>query len=288
MSLVFFSCFWSSNVHAQTVFGTTGNAAQDGLTWVMTNVLPQQTGLTVNGVVYRYTTIKNPEDDMIVYVQNEDAENEGQYIFRSADDWSGLPGSSIRRLVPVSNIPRSRWGDGSIVVEGEGKVTDPTVLYNYQYDPCFGVTDRPECPNYIPSTPTVPEIVAYDPMDDQFVQEELEKETETKDEEEEERDREQIEEGGESKPNLRRKSLEEMLGIVERSLIASADQQIHNQLLLLNFVPTFYYDTLPDTKYEETITLQDANLPDNTNGYRVNFAQDQLHQEMVNLQYEQP
>ena len=61
----------------------------DAYNWVMQNVLPQQAGLTVGSVIYRYTAVKNIEDDMLVHVQNEDALGSG-YIFRETDDWSGL------------------------------------------------------------------------------------------------------------------------------------------------------------------------------------------------------
>ena len=50
----------------------------------MTNILPQQAGLTVGSVIYKYRAIKDPESDMIVYVQNENALGDG-YIFREED-----------------------------------------------------------------------------------------------------------------------------------------------------------------------------------------------------------
>lgn len=268
---------------AQEVYETSPNAAANGLDWVMSNILPQQAGLTVNGVVYRYTTVKETEDDMVVHVQNEDALNLGQYIFRSTDDWSGLPGNTIRKLVPVNNIPRERWGDGSIQIEGKGSVENALVLYNYQYDPCFGVTDKPECPNYIPPI-VMPDLAMQDPLDDPYIKEELEKETEVKDEDEDERDRKRTQENGKVRE---RRSLESILGIVEVSLVAAADVANMTLLTNLNTIPNSYYVILPDTKYEETIVLPDATLPDNTRAARVNFAQDQLHQRMVNLQYEQ-
>ena len=62
----------------------------------MTNILPEFAGLEVNGLVYQYTAVKDPETDMIVYVQNEHADGNG-YIFRNADDWSGLPGNTINK-----------------------------------------------------------------------------------------------------------------------------------------------------------------------------------------------
>ena len=74
---------YSSYSHSEIVYGTSSTT---GLNWVMTNILPAYTGLEVNGLVYQYTTIKDAEDDMIVYVQNENAQGDG-YIFTFADNF---------------------------------------------------------------------------------------------------------------------------------------------------------------------------------------------------------
>ena len=267
--------------YSEQVNETSTNAAALGLNWVMTNILPQNAGLTVNGIVYRYTTVKNAEDDMVVYVQNEDAIN-GGYIFRNADDWSGLPGNSINKLVPVNSIPLEYWGDGSIEVEGEGSVEDATVLYNYSYDTCFGVTTDPSCPDYIPPVPEIPEIEIYDPLDDQWVQRELEEDWEPRDEDEEDRDRRKMM----SEEEIEDMRLEKILGTVNNSLLASELLRKHTSLMAQNYIPVSYFDVLPDSKYEETVVLKDASLPDNKRLRRQNLAQQLLHQELVNLQYE--
>ena len=267
--------------YSEQVNETSTNAAALGLNWVMTNILPQNAGLTVNGIVYRYTTVKNAEDDMVVYVQNEDAIN-GGYIFRNADDWSGLPGNSINKLVPVNSIPLEYWGDGSIEVAGEGSVEDATVLYNYSYDTCFGVTTDPSCPDYIPPVPEIPEIEIYDPLDDQWVQRELEEDWEPRDEDEEDRDRRKMM----SEEEIEDMRLEKILGTVNNSLLASESLRKHTSLMAQNYIPVSYFDVLPDSKYEETVVLKDASLPDNKRLRRQNLAQQLLHQELVNLQYE--
>ena len=77
-SVVYSHFSYSSDI----VFGQSLNAASDGMRWVMTNVLPQQMGLEVTNIFYRYTAVKDPDTGMIVYVQNEDAANEGEYVFR--------------------------------------------------------------------------------------------------------------------------------------------------------------------------------------------------------------
>jgi len=75
----------------------------------MSNILPDQAGLEINGLVYQYTAVKDPETDMIVYVQNEYADGNG-YIFRNADDWSGLPGNTINKAFVFPNLSADFWG----------------------------------------------------------------------------------------------------------------------------------------------------------------------------------
>ena len=277
----------SSYSYSETIFGTTNNAASDSMNWVMQNVLPDQAGLTVNGVIYQYTTIKNVEDDMVVHVQNEDALNEGEYIFRETDDWSGLPGNRINKIVSVESITIDRWGDGSIEVEGEGQVTDPIVVYNYQFDPCFDPQVSVDCPGYVPPfdldmLPDEPEAV--DPLEDDVIQDEMDrKKVQRVDEEEEDEDRERVNKKDEKKEKV---SLEKVLGIVNDTLLSAESIALHNELISLNYIPKTYFETLPDTKYEETVKLKDANLPDNSRGRRVGLAQQLLHQQMVDEQWE--
>src|SRR6056300_385812 len=94
---------WHSYSYSEIVFGTTQNAASSGYNWVMSNVLPQQAGLRVNGVFYRYTTVKNEEDQFKVTVSNENAVD-GGYIFREVDDWTGLKGNTITKVLPQQNV----------------------------------------------------------------------------------------------------------------------------------------------------------------------------------------
>ena len=270
----------SSYSYSEEVYQSSTNAANAGLNWVMTNILPQQAGLTVNGVVYRYTTVKDADADMLVHVQNEDAIN-GGYIFRETDDWSGLPGNTINKQVPVANIPIQFWGDGSIEVEGEGSVENPLVIYNYRYDTCFEVTDNPECPGYIPPV-AMPDLTVTDPLDDQYIKDELEKKAELDEQDEEDRQRRRMM----SSEKKEDKRLDAILGIVDNSLLAAENMQKHAELMAMQYIPSSYYVELPDTKYEETVVMKDADLPDNRKARRQSVSQQLLHQELVNLQYE--
>lgn len=248
----------------------------------MANVLPQQAGLIVNGVVYRYTTEKNAEDELVVYVQNENARGEG-YIFRERDDWTGLPSNTINKIVPVNNIDISYWGDGSIVTEGFGTVKNPSVIYTYQFDPCYDPQSRPDCPGYRdPFVLELGEVEVVDPLDDDLIQDELDRKATLEDEEQEDADRKKVK----SKKKLDER-LDAVLGIVNQTLMAAEAQAKHAELMAMATLPTSYVATqISGGTYEETIVLKDKKLPENRSGLRNNLAQQLKHQEMVDLQYE--
>ena len=87
-----------------TSFGATSNAADMGLQWSMGNTLPDasQPNITVkvNGLIYQYTITKDVNDAAIVTVANEDAINGGN-IFQEQDNWSGVPGNSIKKSIYI-------------------------------------------------------------------------------------------------------------------------------------------------------------------------------------------
>lgn len=268
--------------YSEQVFGQTTNAAQNGYNWVMSNLLPQQAGLQVNTVLYRYTTVKNPEDPLLVTIQNENAVD-GGYIFRETDDWTGLPGNSIFKVIGVGGIPIDYWGDGEITWEGDGKVTDPSVIYTYQYDTCFDPQSDPSCPGYKVEIPDIPSVEVVDPLDDTFVQDEIDREMTMRDEDEEERERQRMSE--EEEDDEEEVDLETVLGIANRSLQNAQDTAKQKQMMALANFSNQYYEQLPDTVYNETIQLKDAALPKNNRGRRLQFAQDLLHDKLVKSQY---
>jgi len=273
---------WHSYSYSEQVFGSTTNAADAGMNWVMQNLLPQQAGLTVGNVIYSYTTIKNKDDEMYVTVQNENA-IEGGYVFRNKDDWTGLPGNTINKAIPVADIPIQYWGDGSIEIEGQGVVTDPTVIYTYRYDTCYDPQTNPECPGYKIEIPDIPNVEPIDPLDSDIIQDEIDREMSMRDEDdEEERDRL---ENSKSEDEEEEVDLEQVLGIADRSLQNAQDTAKHNQVMALNAFNNVYYEQLPDTVYEETVQLTDGTLPTNRRGRRLQFAQDLLHEKLVKSQY---
>jgi hypothetical protein len=258
----------------ETVYGQSNVNARN---WVMQNVLPQQAGLTISHIVYEYGVIKETQDAMLVHVQNEDAIN-GGYIFRSTDDWTGQPSNVVKKIKPASQLPIEYWGPGSIEVEGKGTVVDPSVKYNWRYVPCFDPQSDPECPGYrIPYD--LDKILAQpdDPLEEQYVQEQLERQAELEEEEEFER-KERL------KKNKR--DMEKLLGGINTQLMSDLALATEAAYFSVNLFPTSYYNPLEGGTYEDALQLIDAELPDNKAGKRVNYTQQKLHEEMIQSQYD--
>ena len=251
----------------------------------MGTLVPSSPGLSINGVIYRYTTIKDPADRMLVHLQNEDATGDG-YIFRETDDWTGLPGNTINKLVSVNNIPISRWGDGSIEIEGEGQVANASLVYTYQIDECFNPQSNPICPGYVdPTTFLSAEstIDPYDPMADDAVLETLEATNPELYEEEE------VDETIESdKEKANRDNFEKGLAASQNALTLANSISQDRILSAMNTsvnMYSYYATSINGGVYKETTNLKDSDLPDNPRGLRNGLAQQLLHEEMVDEQY---
>ena len=247
----------------------------------MSQVLPDAAGLSVNGVVYQYTAVKETEDGMIVYVQNENAEGDG-YIFREVDDWSGLPGETINKLVAVNNIPITAWGNGSIEIEGKGSVEDPNVIYTYKIDPCYDAQADPSCPGYVPpiETPEIEPIEIYDALNDQAVLEA----TEETDPELYDRDKKRQRDSEENAEN----PLEAALAAIDNALTLAADVSQEAMMADMARIDTFtpyYQASIAGGVYQETVSLPKTDIPDNKAALRNNLAQQILHEKMIQSQY---
>jgi len=245
----------------------------------MSNVLPQQAGLQVGNVIYQYTAVKDPDADMLVHVQNQNAQGDG-YVFRETDDWSGLPGNTINKIIPVSDLPIQLWGDGSIEVEGDGSVSNPTVAYTYKYDPCFDPQSDPSCPGYLPPIPEPETVDVYDALNDQAV---LEATQETAPE--------LFDRDGKNRREVKREAddrLEQGLAASENALnIASGAAQDFMVAAMANeqrFDP-YYEAKINGGVYVDAVTLPTKDIPDNPRGLRNGLAQQLLHEKMVQSQY---
>lgn len=276
-------------------YGSTGNAAANGLTWDMGTVLPTPPGLDINGVIYNYTINKDVNDQVNVHVQNENALGTG-YIFRSTDEWKpgSLGGTEINKVVPiVPGIPRLGWGQGSIDVEGNGSVSNPSVVYTYKVDPCFDPQYDPSCPGYKVVVPDIYQVdleSLYDPMNDpnvnldQTVDLEKIKDKESDEMSDEEKKKQEEEEEKDSKERL-----EKALAAADNSAMfaqALANSQMLETMNLAISMNSYYSATIPGGTYQEPVALVDKQLPENKQGLRNGLAQQLLHEKLVEMQYE--
>ena len=283
-----------SYCYSDTTYATTNNAAQNGLRWALTNILPDfsQPYLTVeiNGINYQYTMVKEKDADATVTLSHDDLANPGEKIFEHTDDWSDQYGGTIRKYFRFGYTNANRWGEGSLDIEGEGSIEDPYVIYNYKMvvdetmQKCFltPLAD-PMCPGYDDAlsdyianleAPTVD-----DPFYDEWVQANLAEEAEKPKEEE------VIEEAEEEE---REESLEEQLGgeSLEAMVDTSEQASILAELAQVPKLNQYYATSLQGGVYEETLVLPTTNYPDNRRALR-NLASDANHRTMVRSQYEQ-
>jgi len=276
--LLLYSCY----SYTEIINNTTSNAAQQGLNWTMTNVIPSVTGLTINDVIYQYTAVKKTADPMTVSIQNKNALGSG-YIFRTVDDWSGLPGNSITKVVPVNNIPSAYWGDGQISVDGKGQVQNPLVFYQYKYDTCVNdPLSSPSCPGYDAARMkklTMDSAQPIDPLSNEYVKASLVAPAPPADEEKKTPP-------PENKEKKNDKLAAEKKQIVN-AIVSKEAAQVAVQLEKMNNIPGLdqYRLNIPGGTYNETIKYVDKKLPDSRKARSLGMAQEKLHGEMVDLQF---
>ena len=261
------------------MYGATGNAASSALGWSMDSILPSIAGVDINGLLYRYTTVKDPDADMKVHVGNHNASGDG-YTFRETDDWSGVPGNTIVKSFPLSNIPASKWGTGFVEVEGEGTVKDAVVIYNYRLDRCYDPQSDPTCAGYVKPMPVLPEVVVYDALEDDAVVDTLEADEFQYDEdgklildEEEEEEETRIEMGLTASAN----ALTLFKAQNQSDIILALNKQTN--------INMYYNAKINGGTLNDAAGLKDGTIPDNKKALRNNLAQQVLHEKMVDMQY---
>lgn len=265
---------YCSYSYSEVIRGQSPNAATNGLNWTMTNVLPKYTGLSVNAVSYQYTAKKETQDPFVVTVQNASATGNG-YVFRSVDDWTGLPGNTLIKTVPVNNISSTMWGPGEITTSGTGRLVDYSLFYNYTYDTCSAavVTD-PACPNYKSS-----EIFKY--TEDEFVKNSYQLKQYTADEQEQENSRKFVL----ANSNLTQRA--RAINTARNALLTSQALGLAQSFEALNNISGFaaYSAQIPGGVYKDVLQYADKKLPDSSNSRRLSMGQERLHNQLVDLQY---
>tara|TARA_R110000824_G_scaffold206138_1_gene391166 strand:+ start:646 stop:1392 length:747 start_codon:yes stop_codon:yes gene_type:complete len=246
----------------------------------MSSVLPDIPGIDINGLLYKYTTVKDPDADMKVHIGNKNVDADG-YIFRKTDDWSGVPGNTIVRSFPLSNIPAPQWGAGSIDVEGEGSVKDAVVIYSYRLDECYDEQSNPACPGYVKPIPVIPVVELYDVLEDDDAMAAIDADTDFQyDEdgnlilsEEEEEEENRIEMGLTASANAL--TLFKTQG--QDDIIMAINQQTN--------LAMYYNASINGGVYADAPGLADSEIADNKKALRNNLAQQILHEKMVDMQY---
>jgi hypothetical protein len=229
------------------------------------------TGLDINAVIYQYTAEKAISDDMVVSIQNRHATESG-YIFREVDDWSGLPGNTIVKAVPVPNIPINLWGDGEIEIKGDGKVVHPVVIYNWRRQDI-----EPE-----PYIPEIPEVEIYDAMSDDVALGALEPtDSDLYEDNDENTDADKDEEEPKEEEENRFSQAQDAMATAMQ-----ASQQTALQALVNTVNLTQYYSVaIVGGTYKETVQINDSEIPYSKRGLRNGLAQQLLHTQMVDMQY---
>jgi len=277
--LLLLSC--SSSVHAYT-FGYTPNVAISGLEWTMTPTYLGADGIggmDVSGVTYKYTPIKNKEDDYVVTLENDKVG--GGYVFQDVQDWSQREGGiEVRRTIALPYTPIAIFGDGRLKQEGTGSIEGADVRYIYRFDPCFDPQSNPSCPGYKkPPPPKLPDIPDYDALQDESVAI-AQAETDRKLLDDEQAEKEEDEEEDEE-------SLEFMLADVENAITMAneiAQSVILQQLNNVTNLTNYYVSTIPDNYYPDAVALQGGTIVDNRRALR-SLSQDARMNEMIEEQY---
>jgi len=281
-------CCWGFSCYSENIFGNTENAASEAYNWTMNNLLPAQSGLTVEGVFHRYTLTKDATKDATVAITNKKVGSD-EYIYEYVDDWNKIPGGTKVAYDAVPSLLGNLFGDGEIKVKGDGSLSDVTILYHYKFDPCAVPLSDPSCPgfndamlkylldnNLIDSEPDV-----NDPFYDEWVQFQLDQKAEQEEElASEEEPEEELEE---------EISIEDMLSVANAAeQIANPEQQLAmmEQLSAAGTLDAYSKITIDGGVYEETIVLDGGEIKDNYRAFR-SLSQDKLHDEIVRSQFKE-
>ena len=287
--------FWPSYSYSESIapyYGYTGNAIVDNhLNWVMNNVLPNPEGVFVDNVIYSYQMQKETGEWVTVTVANKTADGTG-FVFREVDEWKpgSVGGQTINKIVPLGRIHRDLIGDGSITVEGEGTVVDARVIYTYRVEPCYNPQFDPNCPNYEVPYVEPPEVdyEIYDALNsgdadrrDYDGEDKIYEDDESLTEEE----KAELKEKEDEERNDRLEKALAAAGASEMFALAVAKSQMIDTMNLAVNMNQYYGQSIPGGNYNDTVVLLDKQLPENKRGLRNGLAQQLLHEQMIDMQY---
>lgn len=250
----------------------------------MTNVLPSGAGVTVGGVIYRYTLTKIPGSDPLlsVTIRNKNAIDNG-YIFSETDEWP--ESGTINKIVPLPDIAKQYFGDGEIITNQDGGIiSDPNVVYNYKYDTCFEPLSSPECPGFDDALYDWLKLNGYldgvepiDPYGTDAVQNALDNDLDL-----DENDKYKEDNNQDADEDKRRKLIADESALMAE---AAALQAAFESLAMMPSFNQYYEASIEGGQYDEVVNLQDGFLPDNPRAMR-SLATDKKFNEIVRSQYD--
>ena len=276
---------WPYSCFSENIYGNTENAASKAHTWAMNNILPSQTGLTVEGIFHRYTLTKDATKDSTVSITNKKI-GSNEYIYKYTDDWSKIPGGTKVSYDAVPSTLGNLFGDGQIKVTGDGTLSDVTILYHYKFDPCHTPLSDPTCPDfknalyqYLLDNNLLNSPNVEDPYYNKWVQIQLEEQAEAEKQETlEEQEEEESEE----------MTVEEILsvaGVIEK--IADPVQQLGmmQQLAAVGKLELYYNADIDGGVYKDSLKMDGGEINDNVRAWR-SLGQDSVHRSIVRSQYD--
>ena len=80
--------------------------------------------------------------------------------------------------------------------------------------------------------------------------------------------------------------LEKLLGGLNRKAMSESALLQEQALFALNYIPVSYTSALPGGNYQDVPMLKDGFIPRNKKARRVGLAQQRMHEEMLDLQYD--
>ena len=125
----------------------------------------------------------------------------------------------------------------------------------------------------------IPKVDFKDPLEDEIIVEELERETVIEEEEESER---------KIRLTQAKEKLEQLLGGVNTAAMSEQALAQEAALFAMNYIPVSYTTPLDGGYYKDVPMLPDSQIPKNKKAARVGLAQQKLHQEMIDQQYNNP
>jgi hypothetical protein len=276
---------WPCYSYSENIFGNTENAASDAHKWVMNNLLPSQTGLTVEGIFHRYTLTKDATKDSTVSITNKKV-GSNEYIYEYIDDWNKIPGGTKVTYDPIPSTLGNLFGDGEIKVTGDGSLSDVTILYHYKFDPCHTPLSDPTCPDfqdalyqYLLDNNLLDSPNVEDPFYNQWVQIQLDEQAEA--------EKQEALEAQEDEEETEELSVEEILSVAGAAeKIADSAQQLDmmKQIAAVGKLELYYNTAIDGGIYKDTLTIEGGTIEDNFSGLR-NLTQDSVHRSIVRSQY---